>query len=65
MANKTGDFSADVARYKAMADERLARLIGSARYHSFLTNEAIDAFAKIEDSAYAGRSLKAAKPSDV
>jgi hypothetical protein len=64
MVCKTGDFSANVAHYEAIADAKLARLIESADYHSFITKEAVEAFAKVEGSAYAGRPLKAAKPSD-
>lgn len=58
MATKHSDFSANVARYKAIADERLSRLRESVRFDGFLTDEAIEAFSKVEGSAYAGRPLK-------
>lgn len=63
MASKDGDFSANVARYKAIADEKLARLRESAQYQTYFTEEAIDAFAKVEDSAFAGRPMKRSKVS--
>lgn len=63
MASNDGDFSANVARYKAIADEKLARLRKCAQYQSFFTQDAIEAFAKIEGSAFAGRPMKRNKVS--
>lgn len=58
---KSGDFSASVNQFKAIADEKLARLRASARYDSFLSDDAIAAFSSIEASAYAGRPHKPRK----
>ena len=55
------DFTEAVARFKALADERLARLRASARYESFLSDGAIDAFAQIDQSGYAGHARSAGK----
>ena len=44
------------SRVKAEARARLARLQKSPRYHSFFAAAAIDAFAKVETSAFAGTS---------
>ncbi|WP_252088873.1 hypothetical protein [Pseudomonas sp. MWU13-3659] len=55
---KPGDFTASVNHFKAIADEKLARLRASAQYDSFLTDAAITAFSSIETSAYAGRPHK-------
>ena len=60
MTDKNRDFSATVAHFKAAADEKLARLRASAQYRSFLSDEAIDAFANIEQSSYAGLARKRA-----
>lgn len=43
---------------KDEARARLARLQKSPRYQSFFTVAAIDAFAKVEASAFAGTSCK-------
>ncbi|MDF9756400.1 MULTISPECIES: hypothetical protein [Pseudomonas] len=63
MVNDPGDFNANVARFKAIADKKLARFRASAQYDDFLSDDAIDAFAKVEGSAYAGRPHKPRKPS--
>ncbi|MNF58271.1 hypothetical protein D3C84_398220 [compost metagenome] len=43
---------------KAVARAKLARLQKSSKYHSFFNPAAIDAFTKVERSAFAGKSLK-------
>lgn len=43
---------------KAQARARLERLQKSPRYQTFFTVAAIDAFAKVETSAFAGTSRK-------
>ncbi|WP_194790306.1 hypothetical protein [Pseudomonas sp. UFMG81] len=58
MTTHTNEFDATVAHFKAIADEKLARLRGSPQFDSFLTQEAVAAFSRVETSAYAGRSLK-------
>ena len=63
MTIQPSDFSAAVAHYKAIADEKLARLRTSAQYDSFLNDDAVAAFSSIDACAYAGRSHKQLKPS--
>lgn len=63
MTIKSSDFSAAVAHYKAIADEKLARLRASAQYDSFLNDDAVAAFSSIEASAYAGHARKQHKSS--
>lgn len=58
MANEIGDFSANVAHFKAIADEKLARLRASATFHGFIDKKTLDAFARVDSSAFAGRSVK-------
>lgn len=55
MTAKPSDFEATVAYFKAVADEKLARLRASPQYDSFISDAAVEAFAKVEGSAYAGR----------
>lgn len=55
MTATPGDFEATVAYFKAVADEKLARLRASPHYDSFINEAAVEAFAKVEGSAYAGR----------
>jgi hypothetical protein len=43
-------------RVKAQARAKLARLQKSPRYRSFFNAAAIDAFTKVEGSAFAGKS---------
>ncbi|MGR2708108.1 hypothetical protein [Pseudomonas sp. AU10] len=43
---------------KAEARAKIARLQKSPRYKSFFTAAALDAFAKVEKSAFAGKSRK-------
>lgn len=43
---------------KAQAKARLERLHKSPKYRSFFTDAAIDAFSKVEGSAFAGKSIK-------
>lgn len=61
MSTKSSDFSESIAHFRAIADAKLARLRESAHYDSFLTEEAIEAFAKVEGSVYAGTSGKRRK----
>ncbi|CAK15170.1 hypothetical protein [Pseudomonas entomophila] len=61
---KPSDFTASVNHFKTIADEKLARLRASAHYDSFLTDDAITAFSRIETSAYAGRPHKPRKRAD-
>ncbi|MFJ4064538.1 hypothetical protein ACIPW4_04485 [Pseudomonas sp. NPDC089996] len=58
MANETDAFSASAAHFKATAEEKLARLRKCAQFHGFISEETLEAFARIEQSAYAGRSIK-------
>ncbi|QXH44082.1 hypothetical protein KSS93_14335 [Pseudomonas xanthosomatis] len=55
MTDKPSDVSATVAHFKAIADEKLAQLRASSQYDSFLNENAIEAFSRIEQSSYAGR----------
>ncbi|NVL49897.1 hypothetical protein F2S72_09105 [Pseudomonas syringae pv. actinidiae] len=43
---------------KAQAKAKLARLHKSPKYRSFFDAAAIDAFSKVEGSAFAGKSIK-------
>jgi len=43
---------------KAVARAKLERLQRSSKYKSFFDAPAIEAFSKVEDSAFAGKSLK-------
>lgn len=43
---------------KAQAKAKLARLHKSATYNCFFSADAIDAFSKVEGSAFAGKSIK-------
>ncbi|MDH0647787.1 hypothetical protein N5D48_10295 [Pseudomonas sp. GD03858] len=62
MMNDSSTFDANVAYFKAVAEQKLARFRASAQYDSFLSDDAIDAFAKVEGSAYAGRPRTSRKP---
>ncbi|MFJ4255769.1 hypothetical protein ACIP01_02300 [Pseudomonas monteilii] len=61
MTSKSNDFEASVAHFKAIADEKLARLRESATFQGFTNEEALEAFAKIDSSTYAGRPIKRKK----
>ena len=50
---------------KAEAKAKLARLHNSPKYRSFFDAAAIDAFSKIEGSAFAGKSLKSSQTDDI
>lgn len=50
---------------KAVARAKLERLQKSPKYHSFFEDAAIEAFTKVEGSAFAGKSLKRGKASDL
>lgn len=52
------------AHTREAAIEKLRRLQRSPKYRSFLSQEAIDAFAKVESSAFAGKSLPLNKRSN-
>lgn len=54
MANDDGWLKAQIF---AAARDKIRRLQRSPRYRSFFTEEAIDAFTKIKNSALAGKSL--------
>ena len=48
----------------AAARDKIGRLQRSPHYHSFFSKEALDAFAKVENSAFAGKSLPQVEPQD-
>lgn len=50
---------------KATARAKLERLQRSSKYHSFYDVVAIEAFSKVEGSAFAGKSLKRGKTDDM
>jgi hypothetical protein len=50
---------------KAAARAKLERLQRSSKYHSFFDVAAIEAFSKVEGSAFAGKSLKRGKTDDM
>lgn len=52
------------SRMHEAAVEKLRRLRQSPKYSSFLRQEVIDAFAKVEQSALAGKSLPPNKRRD-
>lgn len=58
MASKSSDFEASVAHFKAVADEKLARLRESVQFHGFVNQETVEAFAKVDCSTYAGRPIR-------
>jgi hypothetical protein len=43
---------------KAEAKAKIARMQRSPKYHSFFNTEAIEAFNKVESTAFAGTSIK-------
>lgn len=49
---------------KAQAKAKLARLHKSPTYRSFFDAAAIDAFSKVEGSAFAGKSIKRTATTD-
>lgn len=61
MPHSPSNFSAEVGRFKAIAAHRIALERNSARHHSFLNDDAIDAFSKIEGCTYAGQPSSADK----
>lgn len=63
MASKSSDFKASVAQFKAIADEKLARLRESAQFQGFISEDALEAFSKIDSSTYAGRPTTRKKAS--
>ncbi|MEN1558077.1 hypothetical protein AAIH45_36490, partial [Pseudomonas aeruginosa] len=60
----TIDAKSAPANIRKAAIEKLRRLQKSPRYRSFFSLEAVDAFAKIEASALAGKSLLCSKRRD-
>lgn len=62
MVTKTSNFDEAVAHFKAIAQAKLKRLRESAHYQSFLTDEAIDAFSKVEGTVLAGKPSKRTHP---
>jgi hypothetical protein len=50
---------------KAAAKAKLVRLQSSSKYNSFFDVAAIEAFSKVEGSAFAGKSLKRGKTDDM
>lgn len=59
--DKSADFSATVARFKAIADQKIASMRSSVSYNSFLEGATIEAFAKVEQSNYAGHARQLGK----
>ena len=52
----------DIADFTAAALAKLARLQKSPTYKNFVTPNAIEAFASVEGSIFAGKPLKKGKP---
>jgi|AutmiccommuBRH17_1029484.scaffolds.fasta_scaffold65392_1 hypothetical protein len=63
-SDMTIDAKSAPANIRKAAIEKLRRLQKSPRYRSFFSLEAVDAFAKIEASALAGKSLLCSKRRD-
>ncbi|CAM3946424.1 hypothetical protein CCOS865_04353 [Pseudomonas reidholzensis] len=61
MAYPSCDLSAEVAKFKAIAAQKMARMRHSAQYHSFLNDAAIGAFSKVDGCDYAGHTSRADK----
>ena len=60
----TIDAKSAPANIRKSAIEKLRRLQKSPRYRSFFSPEAVDAFTKVESSAFAGKSLLCSKRRD-
>jgi len=60
----TIDAKSAPANIRKAAIEKLRRLQKSPRYRSFFSPEAVDAFTKVESSAFAGKSLLCSKRRD-
>lgn len=52
----------NIADFTATAMAKLARLQKSPTYNNFVTPDAIEAFASVEGSVFAGKPLKKGKP---
>lgn len=52
----------NIADFTAAALAKLARLQKSPTYNNFVTPDAIEAFASVEGSVFAGKPLKKGKP---
>ncbi len=63
-SDMTIDAKSAPANIRKAAIEKLRRLQKSPRYRSFFSLEAVDAFAKIEAAALAGKSLLCSKRRD-
>jgi hypothetical protein len=63
-SDMTIDAKSAPANIRKSAIEKLRRLQKSPRYRSFFSPEAVDAFTKVESSAFAGKSLLCSKRRD-